>query len=121
MSMNKTLARALFTTAVVLLLVVPAVATGAATPQATEQTGQGGFVDGLFGPLQVLFTTARNLIGAEGPSRTNAAIEQTWGRGSTSYRLGFVVSVVIVLCLGGAGGVSASRARDGGGSNRESG
>ena len=63
--------------------------------------GQRTFIDGLFGPFifmasapKIIFTTTN-----KGSSMLNELLERTWGRGSRSYRIGFVFCVVALLAF----------------------
>ncbi len=74
--------------------------------------GTGNFNDGFFGPL-VFIVNAPQLIfrsSAEGSATVNQLWQSTWGRGSGSYRMGFVAGVLAIMLLLGGGGAGARMA-----------
>lgn len=72
-----------------------------------EVKGSGGFFSGLFAPLKVLLS----VFG--GSDAVNAAVDNTWGKGSTSYRIGFVIGCIIfALIVGGGGSAAASKGQN---------
>jgi hypothetical protein len=67
--------------------------------------GQKGFFNGLFAPLSFVPVVISGLVGAEGADNFNQHMGSTWGQGSTSYRIGFVCGVLLlILLVGGIGG-----------------
>ena len=69
----------------------------------TEQTGQGNFITGLFGPLVFLVSAPKILFSTtpEGSSLVDALLAQTWGKGTASYRVGFVCGAILLLSIPG--------------------
>lgn len=57
----------------------------------------GDLISGLFGVIQLIFVGASNLFktSSEGSSAFNEALAATWGGGSTAYRIGFVLGIVL--------------------------
>jgi len=75
------------------------------------QEKEGGFINGLFGPIVLIATAVRNIFkpSSEGSAEVNNALEITWGRGSGAYRFGFIVGCIILLTLLGKVGNAAKR------------
>lgn len=72
---------------------------------------RGNIFTGLFGPIQAIFILLGE--GVMKSSSANIALEETWGRGTTGYRVGFVAGcILLVALLGGGGTVAASRRGD---------
>lgn len=71
--------------------------------------GSSGFFQGLLGPVILLFQTAASLFDPAGSAKFAVLWEKTWGHGSTSYRIGFVAGVFILLTVFGGLGGSATK------------
>jgi len=61
----------------------------------------GNFFSGLFGPIIFVFNAAKILFAPTyvGSSLIDSLVESTWGRGTFSYKLGFVCGVLLILFI----------------------
>jgi hypothetical protein len=99
----------------IMCLPVSAIAKMSAMPQTTGHIGEGNFVTGFFGPLVFLVSAPSILLSPtpEGSSLVNSLFAQTWGKGSSSYRFGFIFGCIILISIPGAAG-SISKNKSGG-------
>lgn len=71
-------------------------------PPAPEVHSSGGFFAGFIGPFRVVYVSVKGLFAGYGGTSFHNAWAETWGRGSTPYRAGFVFGCLVILgILGG--------------------
>ena len=76
-----------------------------------SEGNSGGFFQGLLGPIILLLQSAGTLFQTTDVGSAKFAVlwEQTWGQGSTSYRIGFIVGAIILISIFGGLGGSATK------------